>query len=77
MTQRDLILNHLRTHESITPMEAFSQYGITKLATVISEMIRHEGMNIHKELVKSKNRYGRPTAYMKYSLIENGEKNGH
>ena len=74
-TQRDLILYHLRTHDSITPMEAFSRYGITKLATVISDMIRHEGVPIHKELVKSRNRYGRKTAYMKYSLVE-GEKNG-
>ena len=69
-TQREIVLEHLRTHDSITPMEAFSRYGITKLATVISDMIRHEGIHIHKELVKSRNRYGRRTAYMKYSLME-------
>ena len=68
MTQRDAVLTYLGTHGSITPMEAFSELGITKLATVVSRMIRVEGMRIKKTPVTLTTRYGRPTTFMKYSL---------
>ena len=37
MTQHQLIMTHIDTFGSITPMEAFMEYGITKLATRVSE----------------------------------------
>ena len=42
MTQREQILQYIKDFGSITPMEAFSDLGITKLATRVSEM-RKEG----------------------------------
>ena len=36
MTQREQILLYLHTFGSITPMEAFADLGITKLATRVS-----------------------------------------
>ena len=50
MTQHQLITAHINTFGSITPMEAFGEYGITKLATRISEL-RRQGVQIHGEMV--------------------------
>ena len=69
MTQREQILDYIKEFGSITPMEAFSDLGITKLATRISEM-RRDGMKFNIETVKRKNRYGKPVHYARYSLCE-------
>jgi len=68
MTQKEAILNYLETHDSITPMEAFSELGVTKLATQVSLMIRKDGLKFKKKKIYTENRYGRHTVYMKYSL---------
>lgn len=69
ISQRQLILNYLHDFGSISPMEAFRDLGITKLATRVSEM-KKDGMMFKQELVSSKNRYGKTVQYMKYSLWE-------
>lgn len=65
MRQHEMILNYIDEFGSITPMEAFSDLGITKLSTRIGEMIRG-GMAIQKEMVEGQNRFGEPVRYMKY-----------
>ena len=65
MTQRERILRYIDDFGSITPMEAFMDLGITKLATRVSELIR-DGERIEKEQVSGKNRYGDKTYYMRY-----------
>ncbi len=65
MNQHKAILDYLEAHGSITPMEAFSDLGITKLSTRISEMIRR-GYKFRKVPVEGKNRYGEPVRFMKY-----------
>lgn len=67
MTQRELILQYLNDFGSITPMQAFADLGITKLATRISEM-RRDGFDIHVESVQMKNRYGKTVTFAKYSM---------
>ena len=69
MTQREQILNYINEFGSITPMEAFSDLGITKLATRISEM-RRDGMEFKIDTVKRKNRYGKTVHFARYSLCE-------
>ena len=69
MTQREAILNYINEFGSITPMEAFADLGITKLATRISEM-RKDGMKFKIEMVTVKGRYERMVTYAKYSLAE-------
>lgn len=69
MTQREAIIDYITEFGSITPMEAFSDLGITKLATRISEM-RKEGIKFKIEMVSTKNRYGRSVSYAKYSFAE-------
>lgn len=67
VTQQQLILNYIEDFGSITPIEAFTDLGITKLATRISEM-RKAGMNFNISTVKSKNRYGKTVRFAKYSF---------
>lgn len=69
MTQREGIIEYIEMFGSITPMQAFEDLGITKLATRISEM-RKDGMNFKIETVSSKNRYGHTVKYAKYSFAE-------
>lgn len=69
MTQREAIIKYIADFGSITPMQAFADLGITKLATRVSEM-KKDGIILKHEVVKGKNRYGRPTQYMKYSFLE-------
>ena len=72
MTQKELVLQYIKDFGSITPMQAFSDLGITKLATRISEM-KKDGMKFKTQAVKGKNRYGKPTRYAMYSLPDESE----
>lgn len=69
LTQRELILQYLQDFESITPLEAYNELGITKLATRISEM-RKDGIEIDGEMVDVKNRRGQTCHVMRYTLGE-------
>ena len=69
MTQGERIINYIKQFGSITPMEAFMDLGITKLATRISELSQ-EGVEFYKEYMKTKNRFGEPAYYMRYWLKE-------
>ena len=72
MTQKELVLQYIADFGSITPMEAFGDLGITKLATRISEM-KKEGRQFKIETVKGKNRYGKHTRYARYSFPDESE----
>ena len=65
MTQAQRIRQYLDDHGSISPMEAFLNLGITKLATRISEMIR-DGEKVQKVMEKGLDRYGNTVSYMRY-----------
>ena len=69
MTQKEMVLQYIKDFGSITPMEAFSDLGITKLATRVSEMKKEDGIEFKIEIVKGRNRYGKPTRYARYSLL--------
>lgn len=70
MTQKKAVIDYMKQYGSITPMEAFSYLGVTKLATVVSELIREEGLHICKTPMHTETRYGRKTTFMRYSLNE-------
>lgn len=69
MNQREAILKYIEDFGSITPMEAFGDLGVTKLATRISEM-RRDGMQFKIETIKSKNRYGHTVNFARYSFVK-------
>ena len=62
-----ITLNHLQTHETITSMEAFHKYGITRLSAVIFEL--RKVYNIATIMTDGTNRYGRPTHFATYKYI--------
>ena len=68
MTQKQYIIMYLRQFDSITPMQAFADLGITKLATRIGEL-KKDGYNFKTEIVTGKNRFGKITRYARYSLV--------
>ena len=69
MTQHQRVIQYIKQFGSITPMQAFADLGITKLATRISEM-RKSGMEFKIEMVQGKNRFEEPVRYARYSFPE-------
>ena len=69
MKQTEQILDYIERFGSITPMEAFADLGVTKLATRVSEM-RRDGVPIGKKLEKNVNRLGKKVQYMRYWLVK-------
>ena len=69
MTQAEKIINYINVHGSITPMQAFTDLGITKLATRVSEMKR-DGIQFDQEMIEVKNRDEETVRVMKYRLKE-------
>lgn len=67
LTQRQAILKYIEDFGSITPMQAYGDLGITKLATRISEM-RKDGIEFHIEMIKAETRYGKAVSFAKYSF---------
>lgn len=72
MTQRERIIDYMVKFQTITPMEAFADLGITKLSTRVSEM-RADGIVIIGERVSSKNRFGEKVSFMRYRLPDESE----
>lgn len=68
MTQRQEIIKYMKTFGSISPFEAFTDLGITKLATRISEM-KNE-VPVVAKWETGQNRYGKPIRYKRYCLKE-------
>lgn len=69
MTQCERVLRHLQDCGSITTYEAFTEYGITRLASRICDL-KKDGYRIGKAFVTAKNRYGEPVSFCRYSLEE-------
>ena len=63
--QQLYILWYIVKFGSITPMEAFNELGITKLATRISEM-KMLGIQFDQEYEGRTNRFGKKVRYMRY-----------
>ena len=63
--QQTDILCYIYEFGSISPMEAYSDLGITKLATRISEM-RMLGIKFEQNFEGRENRFGKKVRYMRY-----------
>ncbi|MCF6775258.1 helix-turn-helix domain-containing protein [Thiotrichales bacterium 19X7-9] len=64
MQQSEAILNHLKRHGSITPLEALNEYGCLRLGARIYDL-RRQGIEIKIELSRSDKHYAI------YTLIDN------
>lgn len=63
--QQYQILWYIVTFGSISPMEAFSDLGVTKLSTRISEM-KVFGVQFDQDYESRENRFGKKVRFMRY-----------
>ncbi len=68
MSQHDIVLEHLKEHGSISSMEAFKKYYITRLAAVIFDL-RADGYEIETDMVHKKRKSGEKVHYAVYKLV--------
>lgn len=68
-TQCERIIEYIKTEGSITQLDALREFGCMRLASRVSEL-RKSGVPIVRTLETSKNRYGEPISYARYSLEE-------
>lgn len=66
-TQSEMILAHLKRGKKLTALGAIDQFGVTKLATRISELI-DQGYAINKRWIEVKDRFGVERKVMQYSM---------
>jgi len=67
MTQKEMVLDYLRKHGSITTLESMKHLLILDLQSNI-RYLRNEGYDITDEYITKKNIYGKKTSFKKYYL---------
>lgn len=68
VTQKSVLLDHLKKFGSIEPLTALREYGIYRLGARISDL-RNDGYNIITETISSTSRItGRPVHFANYIL---------
>lgn len=65
------VLRHLLDYGSITSIEAFAEYGCTRLSATIYTLKHTHNVPIVALTEHSKNRYGHNISYARYTLKEN------
>lgn len=69
ITQTELIMDYFMKHHSISQPEAADIFGCWRLGARISD-IKKKGVQIKKETITKKNRYGHTCNFARYSLEE-------
>ena len=67
MTQKQMILAHMKEAGSITPGVAMEEYGVFRLAARIADL-KEDGVEIRTEIEKRRNRYGKTVRCARYRL---------
>ena len=67
VSQKKMVLDYIAEFGSITPIDAFRDLGVTRLAAKIFEL-KKDGHDIHTEREHGKNRFGHATRYARYSF---------
>lgn len=65
--QAQIIYDHMDHNGSITQLEAYELYGITRVASRIHEL-REQGIGIVKSMRTGRNRFGVNCRYAEYRL---------
>ena len=73
MTQEQRIVRYINQFGSISTFEAFTELGITRLASRIFDLTQ-EGYAFDRESVTDKNRFGEPVRYTRYRFNEQSQK---
>jgi hypothetical protein len=69
MSQKERILQHFKSGNTITSLEAYNELGVTQLATRIHEL-KAEGYPILSDRIKVTNRFDEQCLVSKYYLAE-------
>ena len=67
LNQKEKVMRHLNNYGSITPLDAFRDYGIMRLAAVIFNL-KEDGNDIDSEMISSSNRFGEKVSFSEYKL---------
>lgn len=67
MSQKDMVLEHLKRRGSITQIEAISRFGAYRLSDIIYRL-RNEGYKIYTHSETVTNRFGKEVTYGRYVL---------
>ena len=73
MNQTQAVLRHLKQFKGITSFEAFTEYGATRLSSIIFEL--RKKYNIVDEWVERENRFGDKIRFKRY-ILKKGKENG-
>ena len=68
LTQCDKILQYIEEKGSITPLDALREFGCMRLASRMCD-IKKMGYPVRRTMEVSKNRYGEPVRFAKYTII--------
>lgn len=69
MTQTQVILDVLKSGDSISSLEAFQEFGITRLSAIIFRL-RRRGYRIIGKDEETTNRFGGKVTFTRYFLEE-------
>ena len=67
VSQKSMVLDYMEEFGSITPIDAFRDFGITRLSAIVFNL-KEEGHDIDKVIETGKNRLGNRTRYARYSF---------
>ena len=67
LSQKQKVLRHLKEIGPITPVQAFFDYSIMRLAAVIFDL-KEACNNIETTILHSENKFGEPVHYAQYKL---------
>jgi hypothetical protein len=67
VSQCDRIVQYIEENGSITQLDALREFGCMRLASRISDLKR-QGVQVRRTMETSKNRYGEPICYARYTI---------
>lgn len=65
--QEQRVFDYMLEHGGITVLEAFTEIGVTRLSARLVGL-KKKGVNIRKERLRVKNRYGETCSVCRYSI---------
>ncbi len=72
MTQEQRILQHFENKSTLTSLEAWKNYGVARLASVIN-VLRKRGVKIESIRADGFNKFGERTHWTIYKIVKDKE----
>lgn len=72
MTQKEKVLQYMNDTGAITPLDAYREFGIMRLAAVVFKL-KEQGYPIETTMRVMRNRYGDKVRFAEYRVAKDGE----